>query len=191
MAKVVQKRSEFAKEAEATSTAVAACGPSAAMLALFSKKTETESALDTMKRMNMPQLIKAVDRNGENIPIGGVVAGIIVDVIASPKTDIKGSLLWLHLVNFEGPKNTPVKTGVEITFPATGVIRQALAPNAEGERGAEKEGNARIIMLKYKGHLFVAKRQENRPTKEDAAKEMTTWDVRLSEKPVDIGVKIH
>ncbi len=137
MAKVVQKRSEFAKEAEATSTAVAACGPSAAMLALFSKKTETESALDTMKRMNMPQLIKAVDRNGENIPIGGV------------------------------------------------------APNAEGERGAEKEGNARIIMLKYKGHLFVAKRQENRPTKEDAAKEMTTWDVRLSEKPVDIGVKIH
>lgn len=182
------KKTKFAEESK--STAVAVRGPSEAMLKLFAPKTEAESGsiLDTMQRKNMPRLVKAVDRNGVNIPVGGIVAGIIVDVIASPKSDIKGSLLWLHIVEFDGKKN-PQKTGVEICFPATGSIRQALAPNAKG-KDEEKEQSARELMLAYKGHLIICKRQDDGFNR-NYNKEMTLWDVYVSDEPVDIGVKIH
>jgi len=163
-------------------------GPSDAMIALFQPKEDSQELLDSMQRMNMPRMVKAVDRNGVNIPVGGIVSGIIVDVIKSPKKDIKGSLLWLHLVEFDGNKK-PKATGVEITFPATGSIRQALAPDAEG-KDEEKENSARVIMQKLKGHLLVCKRQTDGVARE-FNKEMTLWDVYVSDKPVDIGVKIH
>lgn len=182
----MSKKTKFAEESKSTLPAVR--GPSEAMLAMFAPKKENESVLDGLKRANMPRLVKAVDRNGENIPVNGVVCGIIVDVIPSPKSDIKGSLLWLHIVDFDA-KQKPVKTGIEICFPATGVIRQALAPGAKG-KDEEKEESARQIMLGLKGHLLVCKRQANIHNK-NYAKDMTSWDVYYSPEPIDIGVKIH
>lgn len=180
MPKKEQKKSEFAKESEAL--AVTNPGPSAAMVALF-QSGNSGNVMDTLVRKNMPQMIKAVDGGKENIPVGGVISGVLVDVVKSPVSTIKGSLLWLHLVKFDDGGN-PEKTGVEITFPATGVIRSALAPGQEGEDAARKE------MLKLKGHLFVAQRMPNKMNSK-YKKEMTTWDVRVSEKPVDLGVKIN
>ncbi len=171
-----------------TSAGGAVRGPSAAMLALFSRPT-AESVLTSMTRKNMPRMVKAVDADGENIPVGGTVSGIIVDVIRSPKFTIKGSLLWLALVEFDA-KGSPVSAGVEITFPATGAIRQALAPNVEKVKGETNHDAAREEMLKFRGHLFIAKRQADGHSKE-FKKDMTMWDVYLSPAPVDIGVKIH
>lgn len=174
------KPSRFATESEA-GAAVEAPPVSNTVLALFAARPV--GMLDTLKRRNLPQMIKAVDGDRQNIPLGGIVAGIIVDVCKSPVSTVKGSLLWLHIVSFDD-KGNPVKTGTEITFPATGVIRNALAPGVEGE------DNCRKVMLQLKGHLLVAQRQENKPNKK-YGKEMTMWDVRTSEKPVDIGVKIN
>lgn len=171
---------EFAKESQALTTT--SSQPSSAMLALFANRPAP--VLDTLKRRNLPQMVKAVDANGaENIPVGGVVAGIIVDVVKSPVSTVKGSLIWLHLVKFDD-KGNPEKTGVEITFPATGVIRNAIAPGIDGEENARKE------MLKLKGYLFVAQRQPDKMNSK-FRKNMSMWDVRTSEKPVDIGVQVN
>jgi len=178
------KTSKFADE----SRALVPVGPSAAMLEMFKKNVEAASVLDEMERRNMPRLIKAVDRNGENIPVGGMVCAVLVDVIPSPVSTVKGSLLWLHLVTFKG--KVPVATGQEITFPATGVIRQALAPEANEEDRNIRQDHARQDMLKLKGRLLIMTRQPDGIDR-NLKKTMTTWDVFVSPKPVDIGIKIH
>jgi hypothetical protein len=175
-------QSNFAQESAAAAAAVNR--PSNAMIALFQQRS-AETALEGLTRKNMPQMIKAVDNGVENIPVGGLVTGVIVDVVKSPVSTIKGSLLWLHLVK-QGESGKWEKTGLEITFPATGVIRAALAPGVDGEENARKE------MLKLRGHLFAAQRMPNKVNK-NYNKEMTTWDVRTSPKPVadELEVKIN
>lgn len=169
---------------ESAEAAGADAGPSSTMLALFQGKPV--GILDGMKRRNLPQMIKAVEQDHTNIPVGGTVAGVIIDVCKSPVSTVKGSLLWLHLVKFDDKGEKAEKTSVEITFPATGVIRNALAPGVDGEE------NARKVMLELKGHLFIAVRQANKANKQ-YGKEMTMWDVRTSAKPVavDLGIKIN
>lgn len=186
MTKPKKGADKSAETSTTTESTELARGPSSAMLALF--KGEHSPALSNLKRRNIPQLVKAVDKDGVNIPVGGVLSAVIIDVIKSPKASIKGSLLWLHIVRFEGDK--PVATGIEITFPATGVIRQALAPGVTDEDQDKKQQKALAEMLKFKGYLLVAKRQ---PDRQDSRykKTMTVWDVYLSESPVDIGVKPH
>ena len=153
-------------------------GPSNAMVALF-QSLRPMSALSGLKRKNLPQLVKAVDQGKENIPVGATVIGIIVDVVRSPVTTIKGSLLWLALLKPSEDGRTLENIGMEICFPATGAIRQALCPGLKKD-DENKEEKARKEMLAFKGFLFCAQRMPNKISK-DYQKEMTTWDIRISD----------
>lgn len=183
----IDASAEVAQPSTALAVTTPTLRPSSAMQALFAARPA--AIMESMKRRNLPQLIKAVDGDKENIPVGGRVTGIVVDVVKSPVSTIKGSLLWLHLVTESTDGNGEIvlaKTGIEICFPATGVIRSALAPGIEGEVNALKE------MAKYKGFLFAAQRLENKVNK-TYGKEMTMWDVRLSDKEMALalGVKTN
>ena len=146
--------------------------------------------LASLKRLNLPRMIKATDADGENIPVDGIVAGIIVDVVPSPVSTIKGSLLWLHLVDF-GEDGTPMANGREITFPAVGVVRAALAPGVESDAGKDNgQDKARKAMLEHKGKLIVLQRQPDKMNSK-YKKAMGMWDVRLSDSVIDAGVKVH
>lgn len=166
---------------EQTQAVVKYSEPNAALKALFKAPT-TRNVLDTLQRQNLPRFVKAVENGVEVIPVGGMVSGIIVDVVKSPATTIRGSLLWLHLVDISGEK--PVATGIEITMPATGTIRSALA------RGIDGEEKALEAMKLHKGKLFVAVRESDKLNKK-YKKDMTMWDVRLSAEPLDLGVKVR
>lgn len=133
----------------------AAAGPSLAMTALFSGK----SALPThVKRRNMPQLIVP-----DTIPVGGIVSGTIMDIVDSPVSTVKGKLL--HLKH---------ESGVEFTFPCTGVIRNALAP---GKSGPELEA----ALKKEIGKVLYAQRQPDK-TSAKYKKTMFMFDVYTSDK---------
>src|SRR5271169_1236275 len=67
-------------------------------MAMFGPNSR-ERILATLQRKNLPRMLKAVDTDGENIPVGGTILAILVDVVASPVSTVKGSLLWLALVN--------------------------------------------------------------------------------------------
>lgn len=181
--------SQFAQESRANAPAVAPgqLKPSPGMLALFQKTAREIPAMKKMQRLNLPQLVKPQDKENANIPIGGTISGVIVDVVKSPTSTVKGSLLWLHLVSFDD-SDKPKKTGIEITFPATGCIRNALAPGIE----RELHEDARLAMQKWKGFLLVAQRTDDKMDR-NYGKVMTMWDVRLSPKAiaVDLGIDIN
>ena len=156
---------------------------------LFGAGTK-ERLLATLQRKNLPRMVKAVDADGENIPVDGVVLGVIVDVVPSPVSTIKGSLLWLALVD-PAEDGTLLPNGRKITFPAVGTVRAALAPGVSSDEGRDNgQEKARKAMLQYKGYLIALTRQ---PDKLNAKykKAMGMWDVRVSDGPVDLGVKIH
>ena len=103
------------------------------------------------KRLNMPGMVKPGD-----VPVGAMVIGILMGVFKSPVSTIKGNLLHLKL-----------ESGQEITFPATGVIRNALAPGVTGEDEIKKElekftGKTLVLVRngdkqsqKYKKNMFM------------------------------------
>lgn len=123
-------------------TAVQQYTPSLAMQALFAAPAKLDAK--KLVRLNMPQLIKPGD-----VPIGGMVSGKIIKVIHSPVKTIKGKLLWLQHEN-----------GTEFMFPATGVIRAALAPGVQDD---DKELVS--ILSQHIGKNFYAKRNEDKPSK--------------------------
>jgi hypothetical protein len=180
--------------AESGGVAAPACGPAESggkkwAVALFGANGK-ERILASLKRLNLPRMVKAVDADGENIPVDGIIAGIIVDVVPSPVSTIKGSLLWLHLVDFD-EDGSPRANGREITFPAVGVVRAALAPGVESDKGKDNgEEKSREKMLEFKGHLILLQRQPDKMNSK-YKKAMGMWDVRVSDGPLDIGVKIH
>ena len=97
--------------------------------------------LSQFTRRNLPQMVKP----GE-IPVGGVVTAEIIAVVDSPVSTVKGKLL--HLRN---------EAGKEFTFPATGTIRNALAPG-KTEDGDELQK----ALEKFVGKLIVLERAEDK-----------------------------
>lgn len=135
------KKNEKIESATATETGVAttstANGPSAAMLAMFAAPKGYE--IDKLERRNAPTLVKPKD-----VPMDGIVSGEIIKTIDSPNSAIKGKCLWLK----------HPETGTEFLFPATGVIRQALAPGKTGD-------DLQAALDKEVGKMFIAKRLPN------------------------------
>lgn len=124
------------------------------------------TTMDSKKfeRRNMPQLIKPSD-----VPIGAALTGTIMGILPSPTTAIKGKLM--HVKNAKG---------VEFTFPVTGSIRQALAPNTTDD---DKE--LENILKKEIGTTIVLKREAGKPSKKLGGKEMYIFDVRTSKEYID------
>lgn len=111
-------------------------------LEIFAAKAgEKLDAPAKLKRRNRPPLVKPAA-----CPIGGAVTGEIINVVPSPKADIKGELLWLRHAS-----------GLEFLFPVTGVIKQALDPDLKKEIG--KQFFARRLpdglSGKYKKAMFM------------------------------------
>lgn len=75
-----------------------------------------------IERRNAPQMLKPKQCPIWTPEAPKMLRAEIVAILDSPKASIKGCLLWLR---------TRDKT--EITFPVTGVIRNALAPGIKGE----------------------------------------------------------
>ena len=126
-----------------------AAGPSKVMLALLAPSNTAK-----LVRRNMPAMVKP----GE-VPIGSAISGVIKGVVNSPVSTVKGKLLWIQH-----------ESGVEFTFPATGVIRNALAPGVDGE----KELTA--ALEKFVGKTIVAKRLDDK-TSAKYKKAMFMFDV--------------
>ena len=119
--KTDNKAAESAKPSQSKAT-VPTSGPSETMKQMFAAGALSQVASVqglNLERRNMPRLIKP-----EDIPIGGGMAGQIVKFVPSPKKEVKGDLVWLRL-----------RGGVEITFPVTGVLRQALNQELDKEIG--------------------------------------------------------
>jgi hypothetical protein len=155
------------KENKAAAETAEASSTSTAVSLFQSSNAVGMPDLSQLKRRNMAQLIKPGD-----VPVDGVVSGIIEAVVDSPVSTVKGKLFHLSLVSFD-EKNKPTKTGVEITFPITGSIRQAIAPG----KSDEKELNA--ALEKEVGNLLILKRC---PSKQSGKykKEMFIFDVYTS-----------
>lgn len=95
-------------------------------------------------RRNLPQMIKPGD-----VPEGQAISGVIVDVVNSPVTTVKGKLLWIRH-----------SSGAEFLFPVTGTIRAALAPGLKGE----DEGLVKQLKTEI-GNTIVARRLADKPNK--------------------------
>jgi hypothetical protein len=131
-----------------------AAGPSKGMLALLAPTNQAK-----LVRRNIPTLVKPGD-----VPVGSAISGEIMGVLNSMTTAVKGKLLHLRH-----------ESGAEYTFPATGVIRQALAPGVTDEELTKE-------LSKNIGKTFVAKRLEDKTTlkysgKGEAPKKMFVFDV--------------
>lgn len=126
------KKTKFVEESEKQSSA-----PSPAMLALFQPSNESVQRMESLERRNMPAMYKPGD-----VPVGGVVSGEIIKIVDSPVSTVKGKLIWLRN-----------DSGIEFTFPATGVIRNALAPGVKDDGDKLTE-----VLEKEIGKMFYAKR---------------------------------
>lgn len=129
-------------------------GPSATMLQVLATTSNKN-----LVRRNLPTLVKPGD-----VPVGSAISGEIINVCNSMTTTVKGKLLHLRH-----------ESGAEYTFPATGVIRQALAPGATDETLLEE-------LKKFIGKTFVARRLDDRTTTKycapgEAPKKMFVFDV--------------
>lgn len=126
----------------ATPAPASAKGPSPAMLALFQAPAESLPDLTKAERLTLPTMYKPND-----IPVGGVIQGKIIKFVKSPVTTVKGTLVWLRH-----------PSGVEFTFPVTGVIRSALAS------GIEADDKAKLLeqLATHVGKTLVAKRLDNK-----------------------------
>lgn len=133
-----------------------ASGPSKAMLELMATNTKHKTV-----RLNKPAMIKPSD-----IPVGQQISGKVLDVCDSMVTTVKGKLLHLQHEN-----------GTEYMFPATGVIRNALAPGIRGDD--DKDSKALVAALKeYIGQTLIFRRLDNK-TSSKFKKEMFMFDVEL------------
>lgn len=160
----LKKQSKFAAESEAKSDTVLA--PSMAVALFGGEEAQaTEFEGKEFKRLNLPTLLKP-----SQVPIWTpehpvVLRGTVVKVCDSPNTTIKGKLLWLKCAN-----------GTEVTFPCTGVIRNALAPGVKDD--SDKLDAA---LNEYVGKELVFRRN---PDKENGKfkKSMFMFDVLMGSK---------
>ena len=154
------------------STAVAvhvpSSGPSAAMLALFNPTPETMPDLSKAERLTLPTLYTPAQ-----IPVGGIVHGRIVRFQKSPVTTVKGLIVWLQTPDRKTADGAVIP-GVELTFPVTGVIRSALAPDIEAD---DKEALLKALNV-HVGKTFYAKRLESKMSKK-YSKDTYMFDVYL------------
>ncbi len=152
---MAKKKTNPVASTETEAPAPGQIAPSTAMVALFAANPNAAAIIDEskFKRRNMPQMVKPGD-----VPMGGIVSGLIVDIVDSPVSTVKGKLIWIRHEN-----------GTEFTFPCTGVIRNALAP---GKDGADLDKALRAEI----GNLIMAKRV---PDKQSAKykKNMFMFDV--------------
>jgi hypothetical protein len=159
------KKNKFAEEsaeqnpqAAGNAATTTATGPSPAMLAMFAARVDVNKK--SMKRLNLPQLIKP-----DYIPVGGQISGKILAILDSPVSTIKGKLLHLE-----------TKAG-EFCFPVTGAIRSALAPGVKDD-----DIKLREKLEKYVGQYLYAERGMNKPSK--FGRDLFTFEVYTSDKPV-------
>lgn len=160
-------KAKFGAESEATSTALT-LAPSA-MAQLFTQETKP---LDETKleRLNLPRLLKP-----EQVPVWSretpvTLQATIHKVVKSPNSTIKGFVLWLI---------TP--SGLEITFPCTGVIRSALAPGIkvdDSNDAAFEKTTAKLeqALNAHVGKTLFLKRTSNQMNSK-YKKEMFMFDV--------------
>lgn len=129
-------------------------GPSASLLKLLESKRAGKT-----QRLTMPTMIKPAQ-----IPIGQQISGKLLAVVNSMKKSIKGKLLHMRH-----------ESGEEFTFPATGVISNALAP------GLKNEDPAYVKELeKFKGKTLFFKRADDQMSGA-YKKPMFMFDVEVSE----------
>lgn len=137
-------------------------------LALSLVSTEVAAVdMTQFERKNLPPMVKPDD-----FPIGSQLSAEIIDVVKSPVSTIKGNLLWL--------KHTA--SGREITFPATGTIRSALAPGMRDD-----DAGLLAKLGEYKGRTVLLIRRENKPSK--FKKEMFMFEVFVSKETAGAGKK--
>lgn len=150
------KTSKFAQEAQQA----AAATQQAASAMVLSLTVPADKLPDEAKivRRNMPAMIRPAD-----VPVGSMISGVIVAIVDSPVSTIKGKLLHLRH-----------ESGTEYTFPCTGVIRNALAPGKK-----DKELDA--ALEKEVGKTLFAKRLPNK-TSQQYKKDMFMFDVFTSAK---------
>lgn len=124
-----------------------------------------------MVRKNMPQLVTPLQ-----VPVGSSLVAILTGVFPSPRSDIKGYLLGMLVLTVD--ENGKETDNMEISFPCTGSIRQALAPGM-------KDDNAGLLkaLEAYKGFKIVLFRQPNTINR-NFKKEQFIFDVHLSPKAV-------
>ncbi len=94
-----------------------------------------------------------------------VLQATVCKICDSPNSTIKGKLLWLKLRN-----------GTEITFPCTGVIRNALAPGVKDD-----DAKLEVALEKYVGEEIIIKRTPDKQNNK-FKKNMFMFDVLLVKK---------
>lgn len=138
-------KSKFAEESEANNKLELAEN---SKIQVFRPAAEID--FSQFKRQNMPAMVKPGD-----VAVGGVIRSKILGVVDSPVSTVKGKLLHLQ---------TP--EGTEFTFPATGVICNALAPGKKDDElqaALEKHVNKTLILVrtpdkmsgKYKKSMYM------------------------------------
>ena len=141
-------KSKFASESEANNAAAATVAENPNAMQIFAPAGAVD--LTQFKRRNLPAMIKPGD-----VAVGGIIQAEILGVVDSPVSTVKGKLL--HLQTAEG---------TEFTFPATGVIRNALVPGTDDDelQTALEKYIGKIIILvrtpdkmsaKYKKSMFM------------------------------------
>lgn len=170
MARQKENKSKFLQESEKTSAESGLVLSSERMTAMFEQEEEIKP--EHLERMNLPRMMKPAD-----VPIWSaenpkVLRAVIVSVVESPASTVKGFLLWL--------KN---RAGHELTFPCTGVIRNALAPgikvdDSTDETLKESNGELKAALDKHVGRTIILKRTANQQSQK-YKKEMFMFDVFL------------
>lgn len=162
-------KTKFAAESE--STAVALATETAA--ALFTREDGSTVDESKLQRLNAPRLLKP-----DQVPVWTpanpiILTGELIQVLPSPNSQIKGFVLWMKL-----------PSGMEITFPCTGVIRSALAPGCKiddkNEAVEEKSTAAlKLALDKHVGRTLYFKRTSNTMNK-NFKREQFMFDVWTS-----------
>lgn len=140
-------KSKFLEESAKTGDALSMPEVPTLDVALF---TATEPVLEEdVVRLNLPPMMKP-----EQFPIWTAAEPKalrckVVKIVPSPNSTIKGKLLWLK-----------TRDGSEITFPCTGVIRNALAPGIKDD-----DAKLEAALEKYVGTELIFKRTPNKLSK--------------------------
>lgn len=140
-------KSKFAVLSEANNAAASTVEENPQAMQIFTPAGAID--FSQFKRRNLPAMIKPGD-----VAVGGIIEAEILGVVDSPVSTVKGKLLHLQA------------GATEFTFPATGVIRNALAPGKDGDelQAALEKYIGKIIILvrtpdkmsaKYKKSMFM------------------------------------
>jgi hypothetical protein len=109
------------------------------------------------RKLNLPPLVRMKD-----VPIGTIISGKVKAVIENftGKSELKGS----HVLHLTAPDNE-----TEFLFPATGVLRQALTRDSEGNK---------VEIKSFIGKTLFIKRTDNQMN-DKYKKEMFMFDISV------------